>query len=164
MRLVGAALVVLSCSILGLARAEMGRRRLRLLRALAAALHALEGELCDSLRPVRETLELLAASGDEAAPFFRHCLEDYGERPLRVLWAELSERLDGLTAEERQTLARVGTAVGRRETERQREELSRAAAYFAAAAASAGETAGKEYRLRAALGLGSGVLLAVLAI
>ncbi len=163
MKTVGALLVILSCAVLGLARAEAGRKRLRLLRALADSLRALEGELCGSLRPVRAALESLSARKDAAASFFRSCLEYYGAEPLRVTWEKAALSLDGLRREEAEKLAALGAVVGRREAERQGEALRQAAACFEAAAEKAGERAAAEYRLRAALGLGSGLLLAILA-
>ncbi len=163
MRLLGSLLVIGSAALLGMLRAEAGRRRLRLLEALSAALRCLEGELCGSLRPVRESLRLTAERSDAAAAFFRACLEQPDDALLGEGWAEAALSLRELTEEERRVLSGLGAVVGRREAERQSEALLRAAERFGSAAEAVRENAGREYRLRAALGLGAGVVLAILA-
>ena len=71
---------------------------------------------------------------------------------------------EGMADEECRMLAELGSVIGRYEAEKQRELIDRTAEYFERRARFADEEKRRQYKLRAALGIGSGLMLAILMI
>lgn len=167
MKAAGALMVILSCSAFGLNMAHSLRRRAEFLHSLVRALTLMRNELCASLLPVREVLALLARdTNGSAGEFFAHCLSGFEDKDFRTAWtyAALGGRAWGMDEEECRTLAGLGDVIGRYEAEKQRELIDRAAEYFDCRAKLADEEKRRQYKLRAALGVGSGLMLAILMI
>ncbi len=162
MKAIGALLVVLSCSAFGMSMARTLKRREMFLRSLAMSLTILRNELCISLLPVKDVLALLAGKKDPAAAFFAACLEAFDDG-VRTAWsyAAMDSRWP-LEEDERNNLASLAEVIGRYDADKQRELIERVTEYFKARADAAGEDWRRQYKLRAALGVGSGLMLAIL--
>ena len=166
MKAAGALMVILSCSVFGLSMARELRERAEFLRSLIRLLTLLRNELCASLLPVADVLRLLEENKNEPAhEFFARCREVFESGGLiKAAWsyAALGGAAWGLDAEECRALAGLGEIIGRYEAEKQRELIDRCIAYFEERARLAEEEKRRQYKLRAALGLGSGLMLAIL--
>ena len=165
MKIIGAVLVVLSCSVFGMNMARTLRTRAEFLHSLVHGLTILRNELCVSLLTVGEVLEMLAeGSCGSACEFFSQCLRNFGNAPFKTSWvtAALGGGVWGLNDEECRMLAGLGDVIGRYEAEKQRELIERVSRYFSERAQLADEEKRRQYKLRAALGIGSGLMLAVL--
>lgn len=165
MRAAGAAAVLLSCFVFGLSMANSLRERAAFLRGLVRALTLLRSELCGSLLTVREALEIQAE--DKSCPahkFFALCLERMESRGFKEAWiSAAAEGGDwGLDAEERAQLAALGGIIGRYEASRQQELMGQTISYFGHRAELAEKEGRQQYKLRAALGAGTGMLLTIL--
>ena len=165
MKAAGALLVILSCSVMGIHMARSLRRRAEFLRSLVHALTLLRNELCTSLLPVREVLAMLACdTSSRSREFFERCLSLFGNSDLKSAWtaAAMDGRTWGMEEEECRMLASLGDVIGRYEAEKQRELIDRVADYFDERAKLADEETRRQYKLRTALGVGSGLMLAIL--
>lgn len=164
MKTAGALIVILSCSLFGLRMANALRTRAEFLHSLARSLTLLRNGLCASLLTVREVLESLAESSEPSREFFARCLERFGNEDFKTAWtaAALGGREWALAEDECRTLAGLGEIIGRYEAEKQRELIDRTIAYFEDRAKLAEEEKRRQYKLRAALGVGSGLMLAIL--
>ncbi len=165
MKAAGALIVILSCSAMGLSMARSLRRRAEFLHSLVRSLTLMRNELCASLLPVREVLTLLAQDTNSSArEFFACCLSGFEDNNFKTAWtsAALSGRAWGMDEEECRTLAGLGDVIGRYEAEKQRELIDRAAEYFDLRSKLADEEKRRQYKLRAALGVGSGLMLTIL--
>ena len=165
MRAAGAVLVVLSCSVFGLSMAKTLRIRVEFLRGIAGALALLRNELCESLLPVCEVLEALAS--DRASPsnkFFARCFSLFESGDLKNAWvtAAMACGAWGMDSEECRILAGLDSVIGRYEAGKQRELIDRVIVYLDGRIKLAEEENRRQYKLRAALGLGSGLMLAIL--
>lgn len=167
MKAAGALLVILSCSVFGLSMAHSLRKRAEFLHSLVGLLTVMRNELCTSLLPVREVLDMLSRHGNGSArEFFSSCLKQLEDRDFKTAWtaAALGSRVWGMDDEECRMLAELGGVIGRYEAEKQRELIDRAVEYFDMRAKLADEEKRRQYKLRAALGIGSGLMLAILMI
>jgi len=165
MKAAGALLVILSCSVMGLNMARSLRRRAEFLRSLVHALTLLRNELCTSLLPVKEVLVMLAGDkSSRSGMFFERCLSLFGNGDFKFAWVTAASdgRAWGMAEEECSMLASLGDVIGRYEAEKQRELIDRVADYFDERAKLADEEARRQYKLRTALGIGSGLMLAIL--
>lgn len=165
MKAIGVVLVILSCSTLGLNMAGKLRERAKFLHSLVRGLTILRNELCSSLITVDEALKLLSDKGcGPAHEFFAQCKLNFGTVPLKTAWtaAALSGRRWGMDSEECGMLADLGDVIGRYDAEKQKELIDKANEYFAERARFADEENRRQYKLRTALGVGSGLMLAVL--
>lgn len=165
MKGVGAIMVILSCSVFGLSMADALRARAEFLRSLARALTILRNELCTSMLTVGDVLKMLAENqSDPAHCFFAECSSRFGNESLKNAWAgtALGGKAWGLEEDECRALAGLGEIIGRYEAEKQRELIDRVIVYFEDRAKLAEEEKRRQYKLRAALGLGSGLMLAIL--
>ena len=165
MKIIGVVLVVLSCSVFGCDMAGKLRERAKFLHSLVRGLTMLRNELCSSLLTVGEVLTLL--SGEECGPaheFFGQCKLNFEAEPFKSAWgaAALSGSRWGMDSEECGILAGLGDVIGRYDAEKQKELIDRVSEYFAERARLADEENRRQYKLRTALGVGSGLMLAVL--
>ena len=167
MRVAGALMVILSCSVFGFSMAGSLRKRAEFLHSLVNLLTVMRNELCASLLPVRDVLGMLSQNGNGSARvFFERCLLQLEECDFKTAWtaAALGGRVWGMADEECRMLAELGGVIGRYEAEKQRELIDRTAEYFERRARFADEEKRRQYKLRAALGIGSGLMLAILMI
>ena len=167
MKTAGVLMVVLSCSFFGLSMAHSLKKRAEFLRSLVSLLTVMRNELCTSLLPVRDVLNMLSQHGNGSArEFFALCLKRLESCDFKTAWtaAALSGAAWGMNREECLILAELGGVIGRYEAEKQRELIDRTAEYFDRRAKLADEEKRRQYKLRAALGIGSGLMLAILMI
>lgn len=167
MKAAGALMVVLSCSVFGFSMAQSLRKRAEFLHSLVRLLTMMRNELCTSLLPVRDVMDILSRNGNGSArEFFASCLKQLGDCDFKTAWtaAALGSRVWGMDNEECSMLAELGGVIGRYEADKQRELIDRTAEYFDRRARLADEEKRRQYKLRAALGIGSGLMLAILMI
>ena len=165
MKAVGAVLVLVSCSAFGMSMASRLRVRAEFLYSLVRGLTILRNELCVSLLPVGEVLEMLAHKNcGPVYEFFSCCMAEFAVRSFKDAWYSAASRgsVWGLDSEECRTLAGLGEVIGRYEAEKQSELIDRVSEYFTARAKLADEEKRRQCKLRAALGIGSGLMLTVL--
>lgn len=164
MKAAGALLVILSCSVFGFAMAQQLKRRSELLRSLTQSLLLLRSGVCLELLPIREVLVELSERENADAVFWARCMHLFEDGDLRAAWnvAAMECTELGLKNEECGVLAELGTVIGRCEAEKQQELIERTAAYFDRRAQLAQEERQNRYKLRAALGVGSGLVFAIL--
>ena len=127
--LLGAFLIAVASSALGLAYVNGEKRRLAALRSAETMLRSIAGELETRLTPLPELFSHLAERCDGAAADFTATMTDrlgqLGEREFCDLWAESVETaFPMLSGEERELLRALGHSLGRYELERQLAELT----------------------------------------
>lgn len=165
MKVVGVVLVILSCSAFGVNMAGKLRERAKFLHSLVRGLTILRNELCSSLITVGEALKLLSDKDrGPAYEFFAQCRLNFETVPFKTAWtaAALSGSRWGMDSEECGILAGLGDVIGRYDAEKQKELIDKVSEYFAERARFADEENRRQYKLRTALGVGSGLMLAVL--
>ncbi len=164
MKAAGALMVIMSCSAFGLNMARNLRRRVEFLRSLVHALTILRNELCASLLPVPQVIGMLSREGGEAGEFFGCCLKRFGDGDFKTAWssAALGGAAWGMVDEECRELASLGDVIGRYDAEKQRELIDRVREYFDERARLAEEDRRRQYKLRTAMGVGSGLMIAML--
>lgn len=165
MKMAGAMLVIMSCSVFGLSMARSLKVRALFLQDLVRALTLLRSELCGSLLPVGDALALLSDDKNNSSrEFFIGCMELLEEKGLREAWtaSALGTGAWGLEADECAQLAALGGVIGRYEAEKQGELIDRTIAYFVQRAETADEDKRRQCKLRTSLGVGSGLMLAIL--
>ncbi len=117
-RFVGGALLVLAGALLGQQKLTEAKRRLACLRALAAALGRLEGEL-ETLQSPLDTLFAHLAD----CPFFALVSVGFGTAPLETLWRRAAQA-QPIGKEEQAVLAALGGVLGRTGAQRQAGEIA----------------------------------------
>lgn len=165
MKMLGFVMVILSCSVFGLNMARGLSRRGEFLQGLCTALTVLRNELCISLMPVADVLRQLAADErNSASEFFKQCFAELDSEGFKTAWsaAALGGKTWGLEVDECRILAELGGVIGRYEAEKQRELIDRVITYFENRARLADEEKRRQFKLRAALGVGSGLMIAIL--
>ena len=168
LRLAGALLLAGGAAGLGLCAAGQLRDRVKSLRALEGGLALLARELSFRRAPMPE-LMVRAARG-AAAPacyFFARCrdhLDELGSRPFGQIWREALEAEPELLLgeEERMALLQLGQVLGRYDAGGQLAALEQARETLAACLVQAEEERQRLGRVYAALGVGSGAMLAIL--
>ena len=154
-KLAGAALLTAAGAMLGRGLLDPARRRVRLLRSLAAGL----GRLADGLSLLRPLPEMLAEL--EGRPFFPELAAPCAAGELERAWRQAALALP-LGREEREALAELGGVLGRYAAERQAGELAQVRARLDAAAAAEEEALKTRSRPSVGLGAAAGAMLAVL--
>ena len=154
-KLAGAALLTAAGAMLGRGLLDPARRRVRLLRSLAAGL----GRLADGLSLLRPLPEILAEL--EGRPFFPELAAPCAAGELERAWRAAALALP-LGREEREALAELGGVLGRYAAERRAGELAQVRARLDAAAAAEEEALKTRSRPSVGLGAAAGAMLAVL--
>ncbi len=167
LRWIGAALVVLSSGLISANEVIRSRQRIRALRALAEALAVMRAELTERRIPLPELAERLAARQKQpAAEFFGAVTVNLLRRelPFSAAW-ELALRETEplcLLPEERQAMENLGRQLGRGGADRQTEAILASEKKLALFLELEEREHMKKSRLRAALGVGAGAMLAIL--
>ncbi len=166
LRIFGAAAVVVCCSALGMKCAGGYAAKVRTLRALIGTLTVARSEICDLLSPMPELIDMLSAQAPaHARGFGRAC--DVCMRagmPFPQAWERASEELKHTGETAAEAVARLGGFLGRFDGETQRTELTRTIAILDGELAAAEAQRGSRGKTCAALGVGVGVMLAIILI
>ena len=122
----GAAFVVLACTLLGRSGYMDCVHRAALLDELIAALRELESEMCALERPLPDTFALLAGHCPGAVgQYFRAVADAMDGQTLRQAW-QSSLPILTLPPEAERVFSRLGDALGRYDSELERREISAA--------------------------------------
>lgn len=163
----GAALVVICSTMLGMNAVLRSRQRIRSLSVLIEALQAMRDEIAGWQLPLPELLERLAARQRQPAA------ELFGGAALRLkkngagfseAWEDALRETEslGLLPEELQALEQLGAVLGRTPAEEQTEAIGRALSRLALFLELEEKEHMMQSRVRAAVSAGAGVMLAIL--
>ena len=167
LRWVGAALLVLSSSLISMNAVVRSRQRIRALNALIEAMCAMRTELADRRTPLTELTERLSARQKQpAAEFFGAVTVNLLRRelPFSAAWEMALRETEPLCLlpEEQQVMENLGSRLGRSGTAQQEEAISAAEKKLRLFLELEDREHMKKSRLRAALGAGAGAMLAIL--
>ena len=164
LKLFGAATVVVCCTLLGIRCAGAYSRRVKTLRALIGTFTVARSEICDLLSPMPEMLEMLSKTAPAPArSFWRDC--DAAARAgmsFPEAWTYASERLAHVDEKSREAILGLTNVMGRYDAETQRDELTRAVNALEDALRDAETERSSGGKTCAALGVGVGVMLAII--
>ncbi len=164
MKLLGGLLIVLAAGWTGAGPVLRLRRRQQVLEALALALELLRAELRSSLAPLPELFAAVAGASDgPAAAFFHQLALDMQAQPLTTPLQLMRRRMPMLGLEPRESaiLLELGNALGCYDLESQLRLLDAAQLRLQQAAAHCGRQMLGEGRSWGALGLCTGLALAI---
>lgn len=164
LRIFGAATVVVCCSLIGLRCAGGYSQRVKLLRSLIGTVTVARSEICDLLSPVPELLELLSKTAPSPAKEFWVCCDRFTRAGLGFpeAWEKAAERLQGLDESCGEALSGLAGIIGRYDAEAQRNELTRTIGILEQALSAAESERRTRGKTCAALGVGAGVMLAII--
>jgi stage III sporulation protein AB len=167
-RVVGAALVIFGTSAWGLLGVLRLRRRETSIGALARSIGLLRAEICTLTTPLSEAAARLARECEPpAAKFYENLLEDLprlGDATFPELWRGAAERTPELllNPDEASALRELAKSLGKYNIEEQRAALLYAERQFEAFYARAASIRERDTKLRAMLGVASGVFAVLL--
>ena len=124
MRLLGAALLSLSCFTLGLAKAGEQRRSVSELRELTAFLELLKAEICSRRTPFGEALANISpCCAGEFCRKLQSELLRLGEKSFAELWSECVKSCYSIPEDCTQALCTLGISLGRYGADEQSEAI-----------------------------------------
>ncbi|NLV50629.1 MAG: hypothetical protein GXY20_08060 [Clostridiales bacterium] len=170
LKYIGAITVVFCCALMGIKAAGEYRARTRCLRGLIGALELMREEISCMLTPMPELLEIICKQyTGPVANLFKICLEsmskDYG-KGFSEAWntaLSLSQGLH-LYTDETETLRALAPHLGRYDGDGQAKALSRAACYLSTKLDTAEREKSSNSRICTAIGVGGGIMLAIILI
>jgi stage III sporulation protein AB len=168
LKLVGAAVIFVSCAWFGWLRGQRLTERVREIRRLIYMLQRLETEIAFSATPLVQAVQRIAGHPTTRdAQFFRRLADDLAARPehVRTVWQSLldAERMRGpLQAAELEALAQLGESLGISDREDQIKHLHLAVSRLLAAVEEARAEEQKYRAMWRSLGVLGGALLVVL--
>ena len=167
MRLLGAALVLLSALSAAHCYSAGTARRVAALREMDAALAHMRAELSMRLSTLPELAALLAESEHGTAQQFFSALESalahLGEESFPALWRKcVNEQLNALRASERDEMLRLGESLGRYELGEQLSALDLCRAQLNTSAEHAASALPDQKRLAYGLSAAAGGMLCIL--
>jgi stage III sporulation protein AB len=168
LKLIGSALVICCCTLLGLKATGRIRQHIRALSGLLSALDIMKSEILDMLTPLPELMKLLSEQAREPArEMFAECLRlmrEEGCRSFRESWRRaVLETADlCLLPEEEEVLCELGVSLGRYNAEDQCRAIDRAAKRLELFLQLEERDRAERGRLNAFLGFGAGVTVAIL--
>ena len=166
-RVLGAALLMTGCGVLGLSAVNRLDGRVQDLRELSAGLEILLRELGWRLSPLPEALEAAAAGTHErAARFFAFCAQGARQlagAPFRTLWSRGLEQCPlRLSREDRALLEQLGPILGRYDGDSQRQAVENVLAGLSRQQVQAGDDRRRLGRVYGVLGLTAGLFLTLM--
>ena len=169
LKLLGAVLVLIGGSSMGLCAARELRQRSRTLEQFLAALDQIQAELSFRLTPMPELLQQLGQASEEPLKtFFQTCeggLSALGEVSFSVVWNRaLREEALALLPEDRLSLEQLGAVLGRYDAEGQRTTLESVRVRLSQCLEDARGKQKKMGRVYRTLGVSAGVLCVLLLI
>lgn len=170
MKLIGAVLVVIACTIYGLEKAAGLYKRRRTLADFLDAFRFMEAELLNNARPLPEVFfELSCNAGKEVRGFFTYLSENMsrlGDESLSQLWCDglNSHRQPSLSGIQRQELLRPAMVLGKFMGEEQAKAIESTISRLEPELLKATEEAKAGLRLYTGLGLTAGLMLAAVII
>ena len=167
LRWVGAALLVLSSTMISMNAVLRSRHRIRALQALIEALGVMRTELTERPMPLTDLTERLAVRQRQpAAEFFGAVAVNLIRRelPFSTAWEMALRETEPLCLlrEEQQAMENLGRQLGRSSASQQTEAILAAEKKLALFLELEEREHMKKSRLRAALGAGAGAMLAIL--
>ena len=156
LRLAGGGLLALAGALLGYERHRELRARKQALEQLGAALGRMSAELTGLHTPMPQLFARL-----EDCPFFLLVSAGFGAEPLEKLWRRAAA-VQPIPETDRETLAGLGTVVGRYEAERQAAEIALVRTRLEDSAAALEREISTRSRHYAGLGAALGGMLAVM--
>lgn len=167
LRWVGAALLVLSSTMISMNALIRSRQRIRALRALIEAMSAMRTELTERRTPLTDLTERLAVRQRQpAAEFFGAVTVNLIRRelPFSAAWEMALRETEPLCLlqEEQQAMENLGRQLGRSSASQQAEAILAAEKKLTLFLDLEEREHMKKSRLRAALGAGAGAMLAIL--
>lgn len=168
LRALGAGVIIICCTLLGLNATGRSRQRVKALSGLIASFEIMKSEICSGLTPLPELMKLLSEqSAQPAAGLYRRCLGmTGGRRSFREVWRQAISESDELCLldEEEQTLLELGLTLGRYEAEEQRPAIDKAQKRLELFLSIEEKEQANKKRVSTALGAGAGIMLAILLI
>ena len=167
LRWMGAVLIVLSSGLISMNEVIRSHQRIRALKALSEALAAMRGELSERHIPLPELSERLALRQKQpAAEFFGTVSVNLLRRelPFSAAWEMALRETEPLCLlpEEQQAMENLGRKLGRSNLAQQTEAILATEKKLALFLELEEREHMKKSRLRAALGVGAGAMLAIL--
>ena len=167
LRWMGAVLIVLSSGLISMNEVIRSHQRIRALKALSEALTAMRGELSERHIPLPELSEHLALRQKQpAAEFFGTVSVNLLRRelPFSAAWEMALRETEPLCLlpEEQQAMENLGRKLGRSGLAQQTEAILATEKKLALFLELEEREHMKKSRLRAALGVGAGAMLAIL--
>ena len=164
LKIFGAATVIICCSLIGVRCAGGYSQRVKMIRSLIGTLTVARSEICDLLSPMPELLELLAKNAPmPAKSFWIECDRLTREgRNFTEAWQTASERIPYIDETCRDAVYGLAGAIGRYDAEAQRGELTRAVNILEQALSNAETERSARGKTCAAIGVGVGVMLAII--
>lgn len=123
---IGAFLVAAGSAAIGMVTVISQKRHIQLLDELCASLRLMSAELGTRLRPLPELICELSEKGDSVSGFYGDIagrLDFIGETDFSVLWSDAVENIQLLSADERETMNRLGAVLGRYELREQLDSI-----------------------------------------
>jgi len=167
LKMLGAAVIILTCSVSAVRAVVRLNSRVRSLRSLCLCADVMKNEIGENLMPVPELFELLAEMGDgPAGRLFENArlgLGMLGRESLYSIWKKAVENTPGLglTQTEKETVEEMGLCLGRYGAENQAAMLGRIAFRLETYRKRAEEERGRDIKLQAYLGVISGVFVVI---
>ncbi|MGM9521646.1 MAG: stage III sporulation protein AB [Oscillospiraceae bacterium] len=167
-RIIGAALIIASTGMMGLAGVRRLRARVSALEAVIASLDIMESEICSRLTPMREVLEKLST---EAPPPARALyvnaaegMSALGRCSFSTIWSNAVKRTGELklTEEEAGTLCELGLCLGRYDVREQAETIARVRRRMEAFLKRAEVERERDSKLHAFFGVASGLFAVII--
>lgn len=167
LKLIGAALILIGASSVGMGTAKELGRRSETLSAFLAALDRMEAELSFRLTPMPELLSRLSNELEgPVGAFFSTCekgLSTLGDVPFSKVWNQaLQEEQLALLPEDRVSLEQLGAVLGQYDVEGQRNAMEGVRHQLALCLEAARGRQRKIGRVYRALGVSAGVLCILL--
>jgi len=170
MRIIGALLLAVACTLFGLGQARRLYFHKSCLEGFLDALRYMDAELKNSSEPVPDIFGELKSRGDwKLCEFFRKlCLrmENFGEESLADIWSGcvMEEESVRLTPSERRELCRVGAYLGKFSEDDQSEAIQACVSHLNDALRELSEGAREKAKLYTGLGITAGLMLATVLI
>ena len=168
LKLIGAAIVILSCLAMGIESSLSVRNGIKSLSSLVSSMELMKDEICERLTPMPELLELLVQRAERpAASFYANCLraltsekaESFAES-WRIALVQTRELQ--LTPDEALCFGELGKTLGRYDADNQREAITRTQGRMAEYLRRAESERAQKGKVCAALGLSAGLMLVII--
>ncbi len=165
LRMLGAALVLTVPTVFGVKLGAEAVRRARFVQAMSSSLVMLRSEIVTNLCPLPEAIRRLQLRGPKEVQMFYGLLEfkveDIGEREFSAIWDECVACTE-MSKSDKAALSDAGRVLGRYAAEEQAAALTLCIEQLNAAAKKSEVEAQQTRKLCTGLGLGAGMVLAIM--
>ena len=167
-KMLGAILVVASCTAMGLGVASQMRHRVRVLSSMILALQMMRGEISLRLTPLPELVGRLSEEAPiEVQGFFKELggrLDRLGDERFSEIWVKALEKNEelGLGDGELAAMKHLGSTLGRFNREEQEAALNRCISELEDCRSAARNEVDTQGKLFTGLGVAGGITLAIM--